>query len=81
MKRRNEVNGLEELGVRGRVEWDEDSDAVQIENQVKQVVVDSTREVSGYVRVGRKNPNSVWCKDEDEAAAERKELYRRMNCE
>ena len=42
--------------------------------QVKRAMVESVREVCGLVRVGRKNPNSVWWNDMVKAAVRRKEV-------
>ena len=42
--------------------------------QVKWAIVESTREVYGSVRIGRKNPKSVWWNDAIKAAARRKEV-------
>ena len=41
--------------------------------QVKRAMVESGREVCGSMRVGGKNPESVWWNDEIKAAARRKE--------
>ena len=41
--------------------------------QVKRATVESTREVCSSVRVGGKNPKSVWWNDEVNAAIRRKE--------
>ena len=42
--------------------------------QVKRAMVESVREVCGLVRVGGKNPNSVWWNDMVKAAVRRKEV-------
>ena len=41
-------------------------------NQVKQPMAESAREVCGSMRVGGKNPRSVWWNDEVKAAVRRK---------
>ena len=41
--------------------------------QVKQAMVESARKVCGSVRVGGKNPKSVWWNDEIKSAVGRKE--------
>ena len=41
--------------------------------QVKRAMVESAREVCGSVRVGGKNPKSLWWNDEIKAAVRRKE--------
>ena len=41
--------------------------------QVKWAMVESAREVCGSVRVGGKNPKSVWWSDEIKAVVTRKE--------
>ena len=41
--------------------------------QVKWAMVESLREVCGMVRVGGKNPKSVWLNDEIKVAVRRKE--------
>ena len=40
---------------------------------MKQAMVESAREVCGSVRVGKKNPKSMWWNDEIKAAVKRKE--------
>ena len=40
---------------------------------MNRAIIESTREVCGSVRVGRKNPKCVWWKDELKAACRRKE--------
>ena len=42
------------------VEWDGDNNVERMWAQVKQAMVESAREVCGSVRVGGKNPKSVW---------------------
>ena len=42
--------------------------------QVKRAMIESTTEVCGSVRVGGKNPKSVWWNDEVKAAVRRKEV-------
>ena len=43
-------------------------------DQIKRAMVESAREVCGSVRVGGKNPKSVWWNDEIKAAVRRKEV-------
>ena len=43
-----------------RVEWDGENNVKQIWEQVKWTMVESAREVCGSLRVGGKNPKSVW---------------------
>ena len=45
------------------VEWDGDN-VEDMRKQVKRAIVESAREVCGSVRVGGKNPKSVWWNDE-----------------
>ena len=63
------VRSLEGKGV----EWDGDNNVEHMWEQVKQAMVESAREVCGSVKVGRKNPKSVWWSDEIKAAVTRKE--------
>ena len=46
------------------VEWDVGNNAEHVWKQVKRAMVESAREVCGSVRVGGKNPKSVWWNDE-----------------
>ena len=55
-----------------RVEWDEENNVVHMWEQVKWAMVESAREVCGSVKVGGKNPKSVWWNDEVKDAAKRK---------
>ena len=41
--------------------------------QVKRAMVKSTREVCGLVRIGGKNPKSVWWSDKIKSSVRRKE--------
>ena len=43
-----------------RVEWDGESNIEYMWEQVKHAMVESAREKCGTVRVGGKNPKSVW---------------------
>ena len=42
------------------IEWDGDDNVEHMWDPVKQAMMESAREVWGSVRVGRKNPKSVW---------------------
>ena len=42
--------------------------------QVKRAMVESAREVCSSVRIGGKNPKSLWENDEIKAAVRRKEI-------
>ena len=53
--------------------WDRDNNVEHMWEQVKRVMVESAREVCGSVRVGGKNPKSVWWNDEIKAAVKKKE--------
>ena len=46
------------------VKWDGDNNGEHMWEQVKRVMVETAREVCDSVRVGGKNPNSVWWNDE-----------------
>ena len=43
-----------------RAEWDGDNNVEHMWELVKRAMVESTREICGSVRVGGKNPKSVW---------------------
>ena len=47
------------------VEWDKDNNVEHMWEQVKQAIVESAREVCGSVRIGGKNPKSVWWNDDE----------------
>ena len=55
------------------IEWDGGNNVLYMWKQVKRASVESAREVYGSVRVGGKNPMTVWWKDEIKAAFRRKE--------
>ena len=56
-----------------RVEWDRDNNVKHMWDQVEQAMVESAREVCGSVKVGGKNPKSVWLNDEIKAVGWGKE--------
>ena len=53
------------------VEWDGDNN-VHMWEQLKWPIVETAREVCGSMRVGRKNPKSVWWNDKIKTAVRRK---------
>ena len=57
----------------GRVEGDGDNNAEHMWEEVKRAMVESAREVCGSVRVGGKNPKSVWWNDAVKTRIRRKE--------
>ena len=65
--RKRYASSLEGKGV----EWDGDNNVKW--EKVKWAIVESSRVVCGSVRVGRKNPKSVWWNDEIKAAVKGKE--------
>ena len=58
-------------------EWDGDNNVEHLWEQVKRTIVESAREVCGLVRVGGKNPKTVWWNDEIKAAVRRRRLLGR----
>ena len=63
------ARGLEGKGVKS----DGDDNVEHMWEQVKWAMVESAKEVFGSVRVGGRNPKSVWWSDEGKAAVRRKE--------
>ena len=59
------------------VEWDGDNNVENIWQQVKRTMVASASEVCGSVRVGEKNPKSVWWKDEIKLQLGKRRLFGR----
>ena len=57
-----------------RIEGHGDDNAKYMWEQVKWAMVESEREVCGSVRVGGKNPKSVWWNNEVKAAVRRMEV-------
>ena len=57
------------------LEWDKDNNFEHMWKQVKQEMIESTREVCGSVKEGGegKNPNSVWWTDKVKPVVRRKE--------
>ena len=55
-----------------RVEGDGDNIVEHMWEQVKRAMVESTREACGSLRVGGKNPKSLWWNEEIKAAGKRK---------
>ena len=55
-----------------RVEWNGDNNVEHMWEQVKRAMVESAREVCSSVRVGGKNPKSVWWNDKIKVAVRRK---------
>ena len=50
-----------------------------MQERLKWTMVESAREVCGSMRVGGKNPKSVWWNDEIKAAVRRKEALAASN--
>ena len=59
------------------VEWDGDNNVEHMWEQIKRAMVESAREVCCSVRVGGKNPKSVWWNDEIKAAVSDEEAKER----
>ena len=57
-----------------RAEWDGERNVEHMWEQVKRPMAKSAREVYGSVRVGGKDPKSVWWNDVVKAAIEIKEV-------
>ena len=55
------------------VEWNDNNNVEHLWEQVKQAIVESAREVCGSVRLGGKNPKSVWWNYEIKTEDRRKE--------
>ena len=54
------------------LEWNGDNNVEHMWEHVKRAMVESVREVCNSVRVGGKNPKSVWWNDDIKAAVRRK---------
>ena len=54
------------------VEWDGDNNVAHMWEQMKRAMVENTREVCSSVRVGEKNPKSLWWNKKMKAAVRRK---------
>ena len=60
-KRGNVSTKKDMLGLEGkRVQWDGENNVKHMWEQVKWAMVERAREVCGSLRVGGKNPKSVW---------------------
>ena len=66
--RERQARSLVEKGVEG----DRENKVEHMWGQVKQVMVDSAREVCGLVKGEEKNPKSVWWNNEVKATVSRK---------
>ena len=55
------------------LEWDGSNNVEHMWEQVIWAMVESAREICSSVKVGGKNPKSVWCNGEIKAAVRRKE--------
>ena len=54
------------------VEWDGYNNVEHVWEQVKQAMVESAGEVCGSIKVGGKNPKSIWWSNKIKAAVRRK---------
>ena len=61
--REHQYNGYERSLEGKELEWDGDNNVEYMWEQVKRSMVESSRELCGSVKVGGKNPKSVWWND------------------